>query len=114
MNINNTTSIYFELNSTNAVVSFGLILASLMSRIYLVMSTYYAPFICFFGILNNLSILIVMIGGGRSFKEQSLKTCRLYYIAIAFADIWAVLSMELINFTGNISLIFKLFYCKII
>ena len=83
-----------------APVSIYSILATWMARIYYYMAVYYGPCCFVFGLIANLLILLVMIGGGNSFKRGTSKTARLYYIAFAISDIGCLFSTPLTNFTG--------------
>lgn len=98
--ISNTT-INILSNSSVASVSIYVLVASWLANFYYIMSAYFGPCVCVFGVLNNLLVLLVMIGGGSSFRKRTSKTARIYYIAFAVSDIGCVLSTSLVNFTGT-------------
>lgn len=63
------------------------------------MTSYYLPLALGFGLLSNGLVLLVMLGS-RTFRERTSKTARLYYVAIASADIGCVLAVPLPWFSG--------------
>ena len=71
-----------------------------LSLVYFPMASYYLPLTLVLGLLTNSLVLAVMFGSS-AFRERTSKTARLYYIAIAIADICCALDAPLPWFLGT-------------
>ena len=91
-------------SSSNSIAAPGATFMSTLftwlSLVYYPMASYYLPLTLVLGLLTNSLVLAVMFGSS-AFRKRTSKTARLYYIAIAIADIGCAINAPLPWFLGT-------------